>query len=128
MAIAAAGCMDSLVSGECASPMVACGPYCVDLENDPSNCGACGAVCDGTCTAGVCYAEQLGPDAGPGDDGASNGDGGVVGDDGGVIGDDGGSNSSDGGVVGDDGGLVGDDGGSNSSDGGVIGDGGSNGD
>lgn len=31
-----------------------CGLQCVNEQTDPQNCGACGAVCGGTCTAGRC--------------------------------------------------------------------------
>jgi hypothetical protein len=50
------GAEDGLVGGDCAAGYTQCGLSCVDLENDPSNCGACGHACpagvacvDGTC-------------------------------------------------------------------------------
>jgi hypothetical protein len=34
-----------------------CGGLCIDLLNDPDNCGACGVVCgdDEHCAKGVCH-------------------------------------------------------------------------
>jgi hypothetical protein len=31
-----------------------CAGICVDLQSDPTNCGACGNVCSFICSAGVC--------------------------------------------------------------------------
>ncbi len=40
----------------CAEGSVECPPdaICTFLGSDPWNCGACGAVCNGTCQGGVC--------------------------------------------------------------------------
>jgi hypothetical protein len=39
----------------CAAGKSLCGAACVDTTTDPSNCGRCGATCDGgTCCASVC--------------------------------------------------------------------------
>lgn len=38
----------------CRADEAACGDACVSLHGDPSNCGACGVVCDGACHAGRC--------------------------------------------------------------------------
>ena len=44
------------VSGACQPPEVQCGTQCVDLSSNPSNCGACGNVCDTgeMCSQGAC--------------------------------------------------------------------------
>ena len=39
----------------CAPGLVACGGFCVDISTDPSNCGACGAVCVDSCQGGACF-------------------------------------------------------------------------
>lgn len=42
---------------ECPPDQIDCGEgYCVDLANNPSNCGACGSACDqgDACVSGVC--------------------------------------------------------------------------
>ncbi|NNC19414.1 hypothetical protein HJC22_27220 [Corallococcus exiguus] len=48
------GCPEEKVL--CTSGLSVCGAECVDLQGDPSNCGACGASCGAgeTCQAGVC--------------------------------------------------------------------------
>lgn len=39
----------------CSAPTVACNGACVDLSNDPENCGVCGRFCPSNiCVAGVC--------------------------------------------------------------------------
>lgn len=39
----------------CDPPLVNCGGSCVDLNNDPQNCGSCGFPCpSGICIGGVC--------------------------------------------------------------------------
>lgn len=38
----------------CPPMMTACSGACIDLQNNPRHCGACGARCNGTCTAGRC--------------------------------------------------------------------------
>lgn len=38
----------------CTAGQTACGDDCVDTATDPRNCGACGAVCTGSCSAGKC--------------------------------------------------------------------------
>ncbi|OJY15171.1 MAG: hypothetical protein BGO98_22250 [Myxococcales bacterium 68-20] len=45
----------------CAAPLVECNGACVDLENDPVNCGACGKFCPSNiCVAGVCQGSTPG--------------------------------------------------------------------
>src|SRR5271156_4303382 len=54
----AAGCgiENGIVGGQCATGWTQCGLACVDIENDPDNCGACGHVCPPgvACSGGVC--------------------------------------------------------------------------
>ena len=38
----------------CSAPLSRCGYTCVNLTNDPRNCGSCGNQCQGGCSAGVC--------------------------------------------------------------------------
>ncbi|KAM7201230.1 hypothetical protein V8F20_004976 [Naviculisporaceae sp. PSN 640] len=39
----------------CTGGLVSCDGTCIDIANDPANCGGCGIVCDsGTCTNGAC--------------------------------------------------------------------------
>ncbi len=45
-------CQDGLT---CADPLrTCCYGGCVDLQNDPNNCGSCASFCDGNCINGVC--------------------------------------------------------------------------
>ncbi|MCC6553223.1 MAG: hypothetical protein IT372_09415 [Polyangiaceae bacterium] len=48
--------VDTTGSFQCAAPLSPCGDVCVDLENDLSNCGACGTACTGDhiCLSGSC--------------------------------------------------------------------------
>src|SRR5512140_751683 len=41
----------------CTLPQVACGTLCVNLDNSPDNCGACGHSCGG----GQCTQRHCGP-------------------------------------------------------------------
>ena len=55
----------SSVGGSSGSTTSACLGACVDLSTDPSNCGACGAVCDmgSSCKSGACEGCASGQDA-----------------------------------------------------------------
>jgi hypothetical protein len=50
----------TIATASCADPATACGASCVDLQNDPMNCGDCGHACDAAhvehalCLAGTC--------------------------------------------------------------------------
>jgi len=44
----------SATSCSCPTGQGACGSACVDMQTDQRNCGECGDVCGGTCTAGRC--------------------------------------------------------------------------
>ena len=118
--LAAAGCFDPLVGFPCAKGYSACGETCVDLTKSAAHCGACNAVCSGTCQASVC----LGGNDGGGNDGGGNDAGGNDAPAADVPG--GGDGSADA-PVNPDGGRDGGDGGADSSDGGrdglVTGDG-----
>jgi hypothetical protein len=57
-----------LVGCDCGGCDTFCDVECVDLSSDPAHCGACGAVCAGTCIDGVCRSED---DAGSSGDGAA---------------------------------------------------------
>lgn len=48
--------MESASFQGCSSGAAICGDECVDLKNDPNNCGACGKSCGGSmaCAAGKC--------------------------------------------------------------------------
>jgi hypothetical protein len=39
--------------------LTTCGSACVDLQSDPKNCGVCGHICVGNCSAGICEATQI---------------------------------------------------------------------
>ena len=57
LAPVASGCGadHELVGGRCAEGYTQCGERCVNLLDDPQNCGACGVVCDpGPCVEGLC--------------------------------------------------------------------------
>jgi hypothetical protein len=63
-----------LVGGDCSPGWTACDAECVDLDNDPSNCGACDNTCraDQTCQSGSCVG-NLGVAGGGGIVGAGSG-------------------------------------------------------
>ena len=47
--------------GGCVAPLVYCGNACVDLDNDPMNCGSCGKVCpSNSCANGMCQGNAAG--------------------------------------------------------------------
>ncbi len=48
--------VDAMTSeaGGCDAGFTVCNAVCVDTSSDPVNCGACGSVCNGTCTYGGC--------------------------------------------------------------------------
>jgi hypothetical protein len=81
VAVSAAGCGSdqAIVDGSCAAGYLQCGNRCVDLANDPSNCGACGNACapGSSCALSTCGGAN--PDAsrddGSGDDGVEPLDG-----------------------------------------------------
>jgi hypothetical protein len=53
--IAACDATNAVVGGACAPGYTDCDGQCVELSDDPSNCGACGHVCTtGACVAGSC--------------------------------------------------------------------------
>src|SRR5690606_13998651 len=56
-----------LVGGDCRTGLTACAGKCVDLQGDPTNCGACANVCaEGVaCSAGICGGDAGVTDAGP---------------------------------------------------------------
>jgi hypothetical protein len=61
------GADNGVVGGDCAAGYTQCGLVCVDISNDPENCGGCGNVCaSGICTDGKCEsgaARDAGADA-----------------------------------------------------------------
>ena len=54
--LAAPGCSDLAIVGNCQSPTVRCGGACVDPNTDSQNCGACGMACPSSfvCNAAKC--------------------------------------------------------------------------
>lgn len=64
-ALLAAACGSSGDTNPCGPGMAMCGANCVDVENNPNDCGGCGNVCSGTtpfCVSGVCQATCGGGD------------------------------------------------------------------
>lgn len=55
------GAGDWVCAPPCADPLVACNGRCVDLQNDPLNCGTCGKICPSNiCVGGVCQGSTPG--------------------------------------------------------------------
>jgi hypothetical protein len=57
----------SVCNVACALGRMCCGGACVNLDNDPMNCGKCGTHCDSTtnlCSAGTCVAPPCSSTAG----------------------------------------------------------------
>ncbi len=56
----------SVVGSQCRPPYVPCGRYCVNLQSDGLNCGACGVSCVLGCSGGHCIGNDAAvvPDAG----------------------------------------------------------------
>ncbi len=83
-----AGCGEDnyVVGGKCANGFTECSLACVDLQNDPDNCGSCANACpSGTaCGSGICGGPTDATIDGNGDarpnDGGDGGDGGDAGD------------------------------------------------
>jgi hypothetical protein len=49
------GTNEGVVGGACAGGLTDCNNQCVNLSNDPANCGSCGNACgSGSCVAGSC--------------------------------------------------------------------------
>jgi hypothetical protein len=59
----AGACFLAAFGETCGPSLSLCDPRCVDLSQDPTNCGACGVVCDADkrCVAGVCRAQCVAP-------------------------------------------------------------------
>jgi len=64
--IAALACANPIVGGECIDGYSVCRGACVDLQNDGTNCGACGNACPSAsmCVAGACTIGEGGVDLG----------------------------------------------------------------
>ena len=78
---AASGCLSPVVGTECADGRNACDGICVNLDDDPRNCGACGNDCGQlACFGGTCVGDDDLPDGGvipiDPEDGGMGGDGG----------------------------------------------------
>jgi hypothetical protein len=62
------GANSACKSGKCGCPQDECSGQCLDLRNNPNNCGTCGNVCDPKyCIGGECYKpspDQCAPDQG----------------------------------------------------------------
>lgn len=56
------GCSDDSSAAGCSAPLVDCGGACVDTNNDPDHCGACGTACtaEQLCSMGACGVTCLG--------------------------------------------------------------------
>jgi hypothetical protein len=56
---------DAVVGGSCKNGLTECALKCVDLEQDPANCGACDRRCASgqTCSAGTCGGAEASADA-----------------------------------------------------------------
>ncbi|MDY0004086.1 MAG: hypothetical protein RBU30_22500 [Polyangia bacterium] len=79
-------CAGGQCQADCAPPLTACGPDCVDILSNPAHCGGCFDPCDPGlgCQNGACVAVRLdggvswdsGPseDSGPGSDGGEGDD------------------------------------------------------
>lgn len=63
--------LSSSHSGKCGCPLDQCDKTCLDLRNNPNNCGSCGNVCNPAyCIGGECYAPK--PDECSPDEGVTN--------------------------------------------------------
>ncbi len=69
--IALLACANPIVGGECIEGYSVCRGACVDLQNDRTNCGACGNTCPSAsmCVAGACTIGEGGVDLGRADAG-----------------------------------------------------------
>jgi hypothetical protein len=57
---------DALVGGSCRRGLTECNLACVDIEQDPAHCGACGRACTAgqICSAGTCGSPEAAADVG----------------------------------------------------------------
>lgn len=64
--LALLACANSIVGGECIDGYSVCRGACIDLQNDRTNCGACGNTCRSAsmCVAGACVVGEGGVDLG----------------------------------------------------------------